>query len=168
MAVLKTCDHCGKQFLTYKCYEKRKRKNRFCSKKCESEFRKLNNTRENWKGGHIGKTTGYKYIRIDGKDVGEHILVMEKVLGRRIEKGEIVHHKNGVKTDNRPENLEIMQRSDHSRMHATRNIPERSCKRCGKQRHIHARGLCDYCYGYILKNKELDKWERNTNQKVSS
>ncbi len=37
----------------------------------------------------------------------EHIAVMEVKLGRRLRKGENVHHRNGVKTDNRPENLEL-------------------------------------------------------------
>jgi hypothetical protein len=37
----------------------------------------------------------------------EHILVMEETIGRPLVKGENIHHKNGVRTDNRPENLEL-------------------------------------------------------------
>lgn len=164
MAIIKICDCCGKEFKTYKCYEKRVRKHRFCSRECEAEFKRYHNTRDSWRGGHIGITTGYKYIRIDGKDVGEHILVMEKSLGRRLAKGEVVHHINGDKTDNRIENLKLMTNSEHAKLHGMLRENKSSCKRCGKQRHIHGRGLCDYCYHYTLLKGELDKWERSTNQ----
>lgn len=44
--------------------------------------------------------------RSDGR-VLQHHVVMAEMLGRTLLPGENVHHKNGVKTDNRPENLEL-------------------------------------------------------------
>ena len=40
----------------------------------------------------------------------EHRFVMEGVVGRRLRKDESVHHKNGDRLDNRPENLELWSR----------------------------------------------------------
>lgn len=51
------------------------------------------------------KTTGCRYIL-------EHRLVMENVIGRPLTKDEVVHHLNGIRDDNRPENLVVLGPAD--------------------------------------------------------
>lgn len=49
----------------------------------------------------------------------QHILVMERHIGRSLKKGEVVHHINEVKTDNRIENLQLMSNGEHTTLHHT-------------------------------------------------
>jgi hypothetical protein len=50
---------------------------------------------------------GYRIISVDGKPKKEHRHVMEQMIGRKLHRFESVHHKNGVRDDNRPDNLEL-------------------------------------------------------------
>lgn len=54
---------------------------------------------------------GYKRVKIDGVRILEHRAVMENILGRKLSGNENVHHKNGDRADNRPENLELWSSS---------------------------------------------------------
>jgi len=73
-----------------------------------------------WIGGKIG-SKGYIKVRCEGHPrasklghyVLEHDLIMEQYIGRYLVKGEVVHHINRIRSDNRLENLELTLKGKH-------------------------------------------------------
>ena len=108
----RSCKQCGKMMYPRE-YKTKSRSywlmNRvFCSQKCSSDFvgEKRSGTGSGWRvdsNGYLMNThrNSKDYLR------HQHRVVMEQILGRKLRPGETIHHKNGIRTDNRPENLEL-------------------------------------------------------------
>lgn len=116
-----------------------------------------------WKGGRYVNSYGYALVympehpRIQGRGyVLEHVLVAEKKLGRPIQNGERVHHINGIKTDNNPENLMVFSsESEHQKEHQRLAHIGRivvPCLWCNKPRF--AKGLCRKHYQIEYRKNE--------------
>ena len=77
-----------------------------------------------WRGGRQVRSDAYAYVlagdhpttRRDGY-IQEHVLVAEQAVGRLLLRTEVVHHRDGLTLHNSPENLQILPRAEHARLH---------------------------------------------------
>lgn len=140
------CETCKKSMVKPPHYSyKQWGKSRFCSRSCLAQWRvkhginvfkkghvptqetrnKLSEFQtgeksHRWKGGKASDGHGYIKVRVNKRYILEHRLVMEQYLGRKLKHLEHVHHINGIKDDNRIENLIVLSKSEHHSLHSKR------------------------------------------------
>lgn len=109
-------------------YERRKRTGGFESTRRESGSGTIN-------------SHGYLIIGSEKNKKGMHVLVAEKAIWKPLPKGAEVHHVNGIKSDNRPENLVVCpSRAYHKLLHTRQTALEA----CGNPSHR----KCPLCKQY--------------------
>lgn len=141
------CPQCGEDFLPVPTHRLPKNGvGRCCSRTCGVRAAYARKTHpmgwrgenaRHWTGGRRKTGRGYVQIYSPGHPsitgvrqyVMEHRLVMEKMLGRYLQPHEQVHHKNGIRDDNRPENLELWahQQPSGQRPHEQKHCPTCTC-----------------------------------------
>lgn len=113
------CLNCGSEIKKPNCHIK---EHNFCSKKCMNEYVVKAGLRAaanhpNWNGGNHYQD-GYLFKRVaKGSYRGEHRIIVEDVLGRELTNEEIIHHADGNKLNNSPDNLKVVTRAEHIEIH---------------------------------------------------
>ena len=120
--VMVVCAHCGKTF-----QKQKSQKKKFCSKTCRSAWQShasRGSKNYRYKGGKCRHANGYWLVSMPHHPratnqgyMFEHRLVMEKCLKRYLRADEIVHHINFNKADNRIDNLRLLSKGEHMRLH---------------------------------------------------
>ncbi len=137
------CDNCGKRFKRSKSRFNRKdtaKRFFYCSKKCVSPFKnqklpkeilekrepaKTGEEHHSWKGGRYINDQGYVMVHLPNNPHSysngwalEHRVIASKKLGRKLKTSEQVHHIDGNKQNNSPNNLIILTCPQHTRLHS--------------------------------------------------
>jgi len=91
----------------------------------------------------------YKKLKINKYTIDEHRYIMQNIIGRKLDFNEVIHHIDGNKRNNDVSNLEIMQRSEHSRIHMKgRKVKESTIKKMADKYGVHSKK------SVLISNKE--------------
>lgn len=137
------CDKCGKEkqtkWRTVKTSRERRGEETDCCYECAQKGRPMPKGSADPKWKH-GKTyNGYTRITRNGKRMLEHVAIMEDHLGRKMNKGELIHHIDMDKNNNHLSNLRVFS---------------------SKSEHVSCHNAMEHC-GYALLNKSVwFDWEK--------
>lgn len=122
----KPCEQCHKTF------RPKSSRVRYCGRACSAKASGLAKR----KGPHLN-AKGYVVLYEPDHPMAmktgyvlEHRKVAAEMVGRMLQPDEVVHHRNEIKTDNRPENLAVLTKADHDRIPKPPPKPI-ECPHCG-------------------------------------
>lgn len=143
MGVETTCRECGEPLMVPRGrfnQAAKRGQSLFCSGACAGKALRYTRTKpvgrpRGEEGVRWRAANGYVYVWLTDDDgrrrsFAEHRVVMERALGRKLRRHETVHHKNGIRTDNRVENLELWASNHPSGQRANEHEPHCPTCRC--------------------------------------
>jgi len=111
-----------------------------------------------------------KYLqkKTNGKKILAHRYIYQEYINRPLLRGELIHHINGDKSDNRIENLQIMTPKEHSSHHNQKYPISKKCEVCGGEFVPHptkrkrAKTCSKKCLGIMLSEKHKNPNKPNS------
>lgn len=161
MDCTRQCVLCGELFETWKCYDKRKNGNKYCSQRCCKTAQRKNKVIEEFDDVFYKNSKGYFYSQKTKRFY--HKVIYEKYHNIVVEKGFSVHHIDKNCTNNSIENLQLVSNTEHGIIHYPDCLQKINIKKpfnkcvidCCFEK-VKGHGLCNKHYQRFYQNRKKE------------